>query len=123
MEAEALRWRCLGSRLAIRVLFAVVALFFAAGAVVFAHVAGWIWLTQSVARPQLTAAGSLAAVDVVLAALFTFLAARSSPGRGELEALALRREALSGMTSTYNSALLLGTLIRWISAMRRGREV
>jgi hypothetical protein len=123
MEAEALRWRCFGARLLTRVCLAIVALVFAAGALVFAHVAGWIWLTEWSGRSPLAAAGILAAVDLVLAGLFAILAARSSPSRGERDALELRREAVRGMTSTYQSALLLGTIIRWLSTMRRRRDV
>ena len=122
IEAEVLRWRCFGSRLAVRALFAVIALFFAAGVMVFAHVAGWIWLTQTEGRTELTAAASLAGVDLVLAALFGCLAARSAPGRGELAALEVRREAIRGMGSAFDTLRMIGVLLRLFNTARGGRR-
>jgi hypothetical protein len=61
-------------------------------------------------------------VDLMFALLFAFLASRSTPSRGELEALELRREAMRGMGSTLNLVLLAGTALRWINGMRGGRE-
>jgi hypothetical protein len=122
VEAEVLRWRCIGARLALRLLFAGVALFFAAGAVVFAHVAGWVMLTQWGGRTQVSAAWILAGADAVVTIVFAFLATRSSPGRAELEALELRRGAIQGIGAGFDNIRLVALLVRLFNTMRRGSK-
>lgn len=122
VEAEALRWRCIGARLAVRALLLGVALFFAVGAVVFAHVAGWVMLTEWGGRSQITAAWSLAGLDAVIAAVFAILGTRSAPSRAELEALELRRSAVQGLGSAYDSVRLIMSVVRLFSSMRRGSK-
>src|SRR6478752_3012672 len=91
-EAEGLRLRFVAKRIATRAMLGFIALIFLLGTVTFCHVAAWYWLRQSWQGPQ--AALILAGADLVLAAILGLLAARSAPGRIELEALAVRQRAL-----------------------------
>jgi hypothetical protein len=120
-EAEGVRLRQRARRTAIQAACAIVAMAFLVGAVVFAHIAAWFWLRLDWESRH--AALIVAGADLVLAVVLALLAARSSPGRIELEALAVRRQALDSATSTLAlSALgmqLLGLLTRLLS---RGRS-
>jgi hypothetical protein len=97
-EAEGLRLRQLARRTAVQAVFGVIALAFLIGAVAFVHVAAWCWLRLSWEGQY--AALILAGADLVLAVLLGLLATRSTPGKIELEALAVRQRALEGATTT-----------------------
>ena len=93
-EAEGLRLRHLARRTAVRATLGVVAFGFFAAAVVLAHVAAWFWLLRFW-EPD-NAALALAGADLLIAIALGLLAARSSPDRTEIEALAVRQRALDG---------------------------
>src|SRR5579871_766176 len=90
-EAEGLRLRHRARRSAIRATLALGSLGFLLGTVLFCHVAAWFWLRQHWEQPL--AALILAGADMVLAVFLALLAARSTPTRVELEALAVRQRA------------------------------
>jgi hypothetical protein len=94
-EAEGLRLRRSAQRTAIRAVCGIIALGFFAWAVLFAHVAAWFWLRLSWEARH--AALIVACADLVLAAVLAVLASRSSPGRVEREALAVRRRAIESV--------------------------
>ena len=122
-EAEGLRLRERMRRTAMRAAFGIVAMGFLAAAVVFAHVAAWFWLR--VAWEAQYAALIVAGADLLLAILLALLAARSSPGRIELEALAVRRRAIDSATSTLAFSALAMRLLRLFTSLlsrRRSRE-
>jgi hypothetical protein len=109
-EAESLRLSRQVRRTAIRVAVAVVALGFLAGAVLFAHLAVWFWLRLH--WESLHAALIVAGADLVLAIFLALLAARSSPSRVELDALAVRQRALDSATSMLAFSALAMQLLR-----------
>jgi len=97
-EAEGLRLRHRAKRMATRLMLGLVAMVFMAGALVFAHITVWYWLRQSW-EPRYVAL-ALTLGDIVLAGALGVLAARSSPDRVELEALAVRQRALEATVSS-----------------------
>jgi hypothetical protein len=122
-EAEGLRVRELMRRTAMRAAFGFVAMGFLAGAVAFAHVAAWFWLR--VAWEAQYAALMVAGADLVLAIVLALLAARSTPSRVELEALAVRRRAIDSVGSTLAFSALAMQLLRLFTNLlsrRRTRD-
>jgi MFS family permease len=122
-EAEGLRLRERMRRTAMRAAFGIVAMGFLAGAVVFAHVAAWFWLR--VAWEAQYAALMVAGADLVLAIVLALLAARSTPSRVELEALAVRRRAIDSVGSTLAFSALAMQLLRLFTNLlsrRRTRD-
>lgn len=121
-EAEGVRLRGMATRIVTRIIFAVIALFFALGAVVFAHVAAWYGIRIGLDQSYLAASGILGGVDLVLAILLGFLASRSSPSRVEVEALDVRRKAIEGIGSALSLTQIVLPLLRLLSGMRRRRR-
>src|SRR5262249_52591671 len=74
-----------------RVVLGLIAFALLMGALVFLHIAAWYWLRQSFDRPP--AALIIAGAELLVAAILGLIAARSSPGRIEAEALAVRKRA------------------------------
>jgi hypothetical protein len=97
-EAEGLRLRHQARRTAYRAVLGLAALALLIGTVIFTHIAAWFWLRLSWEGQYV--ALTLAGADLVVAVILALLATLSSPGRVELEALAVRRRALEGATST-----------------------
>jgi TRAP-type C4-dicarboxylate transport system permease small subunit len=96
----------------------MVAMIFMLGVLVFLHIAAWYWIRQS--WRQEYAALALAGADFVLAMVLAFLAARSSPRRVEVEALAVRQRAVeSAVSSLAMSSLALQGLRLATSLLRR----
>ena len=91
-EAEGLRLRHATQRNVVRAILGLVALGFLFVALAFCQVAMWYWLRTSFDRPP--AALIQAGGNLVLAAILALFAAKSSPGRIEAEALAIRRRAI-----------------------------
>jgi hypothetical protein len=87
-EAEILRIRHMLKRQGMRAAFGLAALIFALGVLVLAHVAGWQVLRLYV--PPIYATLILLVVDLMVAAIFGILAARSSPSHDEREALTIK---------------------------------
>jgi hypothetical protein len=108
-EAEGLRLRSSAQRTVLRAILGLVALAFLFGALVFGQIAAWYWLRMSFDRPA--TALILGGAELVLAALLGLLAARSSPGRVEIEALAVRRRALESVTSSLAFSALVTQLV------------
>lgn len=121
-EAEGVRLRGMATRIVTRIIFAVIALFFALGAVVFAHVAAWYGIRIGLDQSYLAASEILGGVDLVLAILLGFLASRSSPSRVEVEALDVRRKAIEGIGSALSLTQIVLPLLRLLSGMRRRRR-
>jgi hypothetical protein len=119
-EAEGVRLRERMRRTAARAAFALVAMAFLAGAVVFAHIAAWFWLRLSWDAQY--AALIVAGFDLVLAILLALLAARSSPGRVELEALAVRRHAIDSAASTLAFSALAMQVLRLLTGLLSRRR-
>ncbi len=95
IQAELLRLSAQAQRTAMRVAWAAIALVFAAAAIACIHVAVMAKLLGSMGLIE--ASLIVAAADAIIAGMLAALAARSRPGRAELEALALRRQIWNGM--------------------------
>jgi hypothetical protein len=118
-EAEALRFRYSARRTAVRAALGVTALGFLLGAVVFCHVAAWFRLSVSWGEP--VAALILAGTDLLAAVVLALVAARSSAGRLEAEALALRKRALDQATRSLAFSALMTPLIPLATRLLRRR--
>lgn len=105
VEAEILRIQHMLKRQGMRAAFGFVAVAFALGVLVLANVAGWQMLRLYVMPIYATLI--LLGINLLLAAMFGFLAAKSSPGHAEREALAIRQRALH----EARSSLALGALL------------
>jgi len=92
LDAELLRLRVMMARQGRRAAFAVIALIFALAVFALAEATGWLALRHRV--ESIPATLTLLGVNLVIAAIFGVLAARSSPGHMEQEALRVRRQAL-----------------------------
>jgi hypothetical protein len=114
-EAEGLRLRHHARRTVVRAVLAAIALGFLSAAVVFAHVAAWCWLREFWERPVV--ALMLSGSDLVLAVLLGLLAARSSPGRVELEASDVRQRALQATSATVAWTALVAQSLRVIGSL------
>ena len=99
-----------------RAAFGLVAVLFALGVLALAHVAGWQVLRLYL--PPISATLILLGVDLVVAAIFGILAARSSPSGDEHEALTIRHRALH----EARSSLALGALIPVAGTLLRSRR-
>ena len=97
-DAELLRLRAMMARQGRRAAFAVIALIFALAVLALAEVTGWLALRLLV--QSIPATLILLGVNLVIAAIFGVLAARSSPGHTEQEALRVRRQALDAARGT-----------------------
>jgi hypothetical protein len=107
-EAEGLRLRHSAQRTVVRAILGLIALALLFGALIFGQIAAWYWLRVSWDRPE--TALILGGAELVLAVIFG-LAARSSPGRIEVEALAVRRRALESATSSVAFSALAARLV------------
>ncbi len=119
-EAEGLRLRYVARRTAIRAVIGLVALVFLLGALAFFHVAFWFWLRRHFQSPQTSLI--VAGADLLVALLCGLMAARSSPGRLEREALDVRRRALENATSTLTYSTLAAQVLRLGANMFRRRR-
>ena len=87
-QAEVLRLKGLAVRQGRRVAYGAAAAFFAAGVLIFAHVAGWQILAMYVRAFWATLV--LLGIDLVISILLGILAARSKPGTVDLRSAAER---------------------------------
>jgi hypothetical protein len=92
LDAELLRLRAMMARQGRRAIFAAIALIFALAVLALAEATGWLALRHRV--ESIPATLILLGVNLVIAAIFGVLAARSSPTSTEQEALRVRRQAL-----------------------------
>ena len=121
-EAEGVRLRGMMSRIVMRLVFAIVALLFVLGAIVFAHVAAWYGVRVGLDQSYLASAGFMGGADLLLAVVLGFLASRSSPSKTEVEALAVRRKAVEGITSALSLTQLAIPVLRIVAGTRRRRR-
>jgi len=122
-EAEGLRLRHSARRTAIRGALGLIALAWVLGAVVFAHIAVWNWLEDSVGWTPLATAWTLAGIDAVIALVLCLVAVLLGPGKVEMEALAVRSRAVDGATrSLGTSALLIEAARVGTDLLRRRRD-
>ena len=112
-EAELLRLRHMLIRQGMRAAYGVIAAVFALGVLVLINVAGWQvlrWYVQSIYATLI-----LLGVNAVIGAVFALLAARSSPGRVEREAMRIREQALHEARGSMALTALVpiaGTVLR-----------
>jgi hypothetical protein len=122
-EAEGLRLRTQVQRTITRLIMGMVGAVFVFAMLVWVHITVWFWLRVDIGWGQAIAALIITGGDAVLAAFFALLAARSSPGRVEIEALEVRRKALdSAGRSLVFSAGLVPALRLGVDLLRRRRH-
>ncbi len=121
-EAEGVRLRGMATRIVTRLVFAVVALVFLLGVLVFAHIAAWYAIRMQAGLTYLETAGALGGVDLLLAAILGFLASRSRPSRVEIEAKEVRRKAIEGIGNAFSLAQMALPVLRLVPAMRRRKR-
>ena len=97
-DAELLRLRAMTARQGRRAGFAIIALIFGLAVLALAEATGWLALRHRF--ESIPATLILLGVNLVIAAIFGVLAARSSPGHTEQEALRVRRQALDAARGT-----------------------
>ena len=124
-DAEILRLRAMMARQGRRGAFALVALVFALAVLALAEVTGWLAL-----RLRFEAIPStliLLGANLIIAAIFGWMAARSSPGQTEQEALRVRRQALDAARGTLAVAVAVPAIMHLLHgrkerpARKRGR--
>jgi hypothetical protein len=111
-EAEGLRLRRQARRTAVRLAIGLIALIFLGWALVFGHVAAWYWLREGAGWAEPGTAMAITGADLVIAVFLALLAARSSPGRVEMDALQVRQRALESATSGFALTTMLVPAVR-----------
>ena len=120
-EAEGVRLRRLVRRIVLRAVFGVIALVFLLGAIVFAHLVVWYWLRTGLGQSFPAAAGIFGGADVLVAIILGVAATRSSPSRVELEALEVRRQAVTAIGGAFSLVGLMIPILRILANLRRRR--
>jgi hypothetical protein len=115
-DAELLRLRAMMARQGRRAAFAVIALIFALVVLALAEATGWLALRHWL--ESIPATLILLGVNLVIAAIFGVLAARSSPGHTEQEALRLRRQALDAARGTLAFTAAVPAVTRLLGGRR-----
>jgi hypothetical protein len=121
-EAEGVRLRGMATRIVTRVVFAIVALFFVMGAVIFVHIAAWYEVRTGLDQSYLATAGILGGCDLLLAIILWLMASRSTPSSVEIEALEVRRKAIEGIGSALSVTQLMLPVFRLMSGLGRRRR-
>ncbi len=121
-EAEGVRLKGLATRFALRLVFAIVALLFIIGALVFVHIALWYGIRLGWELSPYAAAGILGVLDLLIAAILLVLASRSTPSRVEREALQVRKQAVEGIRSVLSLSQLALPVLRVATRRRRPRK-
>ena len=121
-EAEGVRLRGMATRMATRIIFALIALLFVSGALVFGHIAAWYEIRTDLGQSYLITTAILGGSDLLVAIVLLFLASRSSPSRVETEALEVRRRAIEGIGSALTVTSMLLPLLRVATSFRRRRR-
>jgi hypothetical protein len=120
-EAEILRIKHMLKRQGIRAGFGLVAAVFVLADLVLIDVVIWQLLRMIVA--PIFATLILLVVNLLLSVVFGVLAAKSSPGQTEREALAIRQRAVAEARNSLALGTLvpvIGTLFRWRRSGVRG---
>jgi hypothetical protein len=115
-EAEIIRIRHMLKRQGTRAAFGLVAVIFSLAVLVLANVAGLQILRLYVA--PIYATFILLGINLVIAAIFGMMAARSSPSHAERDALAIRQQALR----EAQNSLALGALVPIAGSLLRSRR-
>ena len=118
-EAELLRLRAMMARQGRRAAFGALAVVFGLAVLVWAEAAGWQALL--IKFEPLPATFILLGVNLVIAAACGVLAARSTPGHTECEALRVRRQALEAARGSLVFTAAVPTVTALLG-MRRGRS-
>ena len=113
-----LRLRAMATRQGRRAAFGSVAFIFALAVLAFAEIAGWQGLRLRVEAIPTTLI--LLGINLVIAAVFGLLAARSSPGLAEREALQVRRQALDAVRGSLLFTAALPAATTLLGFDRRG---
>ena len=116
-QAEGLRLRRMATRQVTRGVYGAIAAVFAIALLAAAHVALYLWVYTYVTSLQ--AVGIVAAVDLVFAAIFGFLASRNTPDAVEVEALRVRETARAQLSDALTLTALVGPAFR----MAAGRKI
>ena len=118
-EAELLRLRAMMARQARRAAFGATAVVFGLAVLTLAEIIGWQALLLKF--EPLPATLLLLGVNLAIAAVFGVLAARSTPGHTEREALRVRREAMESPPGymAFTAAVPAATALL---GMRRGSD-
>ena len=123
-EAELLRLRAMLARQGRRAAFGAVAAIFVLGVLVLGEIAGWQVLRLYVM--PISATLILLGINLAIAAVFGGLAARSTPGHVEREALRVRRQAVDAARGALSltAALPIATTLLGLRRRRgeRGRS-
>jgi hypothetical protein len=117
LEAEQLRIGLHLRRTAIRVVMGSIALTLLLGALGFGHIAAWYWLRTHLLAQYV--ALIFAGFDLLFALVFFIIAFRSSPGLAEIEATAVRRNALR---QAGESVTMTAMLVRVFEVLFRRRS-
>ena len=110
-------------RLAGTALTAACAGAFLLAALAFVHVALWFLLRDEVGWRPAVSAAAIAGGDLLIAAALALAASRSRPGTSEIEALALRQQAMDAMVGGLGRVSLVLSLLRLWRGTTRGRDV
>jgi len=119
VEAETIRWKSAAARLACRIAFAMIALVFMIGVLIFAHIAAWYWIRVGFDQTFYVTACILGGVDLAIAIVFGALASRSSPSRQEREALDVRRRAVQSMATAFSIGQMALPVLRMTNSLLR----
>ncbi|MGC1411874.1 MAG: hypothetical protein WA864_23345 [Acetobacteraceae bacterium] len=119
-EAELLRLRTMLARQGRRAAFGAVAVIFVLGVLILGEVAGWQMLRLYVA--PISATLILLGINSAIAIVFGGLAARSTPGHVEREALRVRRQALDAARGALPLAAVLPVTTTLLGLRRRRGE-
>ncbi len=115
-DAELLGIRLMTARQGRRAAFAVVALIFALAVLALAEVVGSLALRLHF--EPIPATLILLGVNLVVGGIFGVLAARSSPGHTEQEALRVRRQAVDAAQGTLALTVAVPTVTRLLGGGR-----
>jgi len=111
-QAEVERWKLQASQQARRAALMGIGGVLALGALAMARLAGWLALTRPLG--PVWAAAAMAAADLFLALIFFAVASSNRRSAAEVEALALRMQAL---TAARDNLRLLTTAVAVLSAV------
>jgi hypothetical protein len=120
LDAEILRLRTMLARQGRRAAFGSVALVFALVVLALAEIAGWQGLRLRMEAIPTTLI--LLGVNLIIAAAFALLAARSVPGHAEQEALRVRQQALDGARGSLVLSAAVPATTRLLGFGRDGRR-
>jgi hypothetical protein len=116
-QAEVARWKLQASRQARRAVLMGIGGVLVVAALVMAHLSGCLAL--SALWGPVRAAAAVAALDLFLALIFFAIASRSHRSAAEVEALALRTQALNAARNSLPLVTIVVSILSAIRALRR----